>query len=67
MPTPKSRLTTAQMNTLNASTLGSLKPYQVEQAIEFINRLKWDRGSNSDLSVQPTFTAIVTAIGSNNP
>ncbi len=66
MPTPRGRLTTAALNTLNSTTLGNLKPYQLEDVLSFIDRLKWDRGSNSDLSVQPTLSTIITAVGSNN-
>lgn len=68
------RLTTAALNTLNSSNLGTLKPYQIEQVIEYLNRLNWagansgsGRGSQSNVSNQPTIAQIVTQIGSNNP
>ncbi len=68
MPTPYFRLTTAQLNTLNSTTLGNLKPYQLRQVQEVLDRVNWgERGSDSDVSVQPLISAIVTALGTNNP
>ena len=67
MATPYGRLKTSDLNTLNSTQLGSLKPYQLCQVIEVLDKLKWDRGSQSDVSVQPTIADIVTALGSNNP
>lgn len=67
MPTPLTKMTTSDLNTLTATTLGNLKPYQLEQVQDVLARLKWDRGGISDVSVQPTITDIVTALGSNQP
>lgn len=67
MPTPRAKLTTAALNTLNATTLGNLKPYQLEDVLSVVDRTNYNRGSNSDVSVQPTISTIVTALGSNNP
>ena len=68
MATPYSRLTTALLNTLNSSTLGTLKPYQLRQVMEVLDRVNWGpKGSESDVSGQPTLATIVTALGSNNP
>jgi len=67
------RLTTAQLNTLNATTLGNLKPYQLEQVCEWLSRISWGkansssgRGAQSNVSNQPTIAQIVTLAGSNN-
>jgi hypothetical protein len=67
------RLTTAAFNTLNSSTLGSLKPYQIRQVQEYLDRINWGkansnagRGSDSNVSNQPTLTQIITLAGSNN-
>lgn len=68
MPTPYFRLTTAQLNTLASTTLGNLKPYQLRQVQEVLDRVNWgNRGGDSDVSVQPTISTIVTALGTNNP
>ncbi len=74
MPTPYTRLLTADLNTLNSSTLGSLRPYQIRQVMEVLGRVNWGNansvageGSESDNSGQPTLTQIVTMLGSNNP
>lgn len=67
MPTPYTRLTTAALTTMASSTLGSLKPYQLRQVIEAIERTNYEKGTQSDMSVQPTITAIITALGANNP
>lgn len=67
MPTPRTRLTTAQLNSLGATTIADAKPYQLEQVLEAIARVKWDRGSNTDVSAQPAISTIITALGTNNP
>jgi hypothetical protein len=74
MPTPYSRLTTAALNTLASSTLGSLKPYQIWQVKEVLERVNWanansgaGEGSASNEGNQPTISQIVTMLGSNNP
>lgn len=68
------RLTTSALNTLNSSTLGSLRPYQIRQVLEYLDRINWGRansnagrGSESNISNQPTLTQIVTLAGNNNP
>ena len=68
MATPYTRLTTSQLNTLNSSNLGTLKPYQLRQVMEVLDKVNWSpKGSESDVSGQPTLATIVTALGSNNP
>lgn len=66
MATPYTRLTTAQMSTLTSTTLGNLKPYQIRQVVEFLDRFNYVRGSNSDVSTESTITTIVTALSTNN-
>lgn len=67
------RLTTAALNTLASSTLGSLKPYQIRQVQEYLDRIAWGKansssgeGADSNVSNQPTIAQIVTLAGSNN-
>jgi hypothetical protein len=74
MPTPYSRLTTSALNTLNSSTLGSLKPYQIRQVQEYLDRVAWGKansasgeGSDSNVGNQPTIAQVVTLMGSTNP
>lgn len=67
MPTPLTKLTTAQLTSLASTTIGDAKPHQLEQVLDAIGRVKWDRGSTSDVSAQPTVSTIITALGSNNP
>ena len=67
MPTHLSKMTTAGLTAIQATTVAELKPYQVDQIQDVLNRLKWDRGSNSDVSVQPTIATILTALGTNEP
>lgn len=67
MPTPYTRLTAATLNSLTSTTIGNAKPYELQQVLEAIDRTNYDRGSKSDVSVQPTISTIVTAIGANNP
>jgi hypothetical protein len=67
MVTPITKVTNAGMDAIVGTALGLLKPYQIEQTMDFLNRIKWDRGSNSDISVQPTINTIITALGSNEP
>jgi hypothetical protein len=67
MPTPLSRLTTAQLTALLTTQLGALKPYQLEQVQDVLSRVKFERGSNSDVSVQPTISTITTSLSTNNP
>jgi hypothetical protein len=71
--TPYTRLTTSAFNTLNSSTLGTLKPYQIRQVMEFLDAINWGKanggsgkGSDSDVSNQPTLAQIVTLAGRNN-
>lgn len=74
MVTPYTRLLTSDLNTLNSSALGTLKPYQINQVVEFLGRISWGnansnagQGSQSDGSAQPTLAQIVTLAGANNP
>ncbi len=68
MPTPKTKLTTAELTSMASSTLGNLKPYQLDQVKDALSRLNWgSRGSVSDMSGQPTITTIISTIGSNEP
>lgn len=73
MPTPYTRLTTAALNTLNSSTLGSLQPYQLSQVMEFLGRVAWGKansssgeGSQSNMANQPTLANIVTLLNGQN-
>jgi hypothetical protein len=74
MATPYTRLKTSDLNTLASTTLGNLYPYQIQQVQEFLDRANWGeagsgagKGSNSDVSGQPTIAQIVTVMGANNP
>ena len=67
MPTPRTKMTNTVITALLSTTLGNLRPYQLEQVQDVLNRFKWNRGSNSDLSVQPLISAIVTSLGTNEP
>lgn len=74
MPTPYAKLTTAALNALNSTQLGSLKPYQIAQVADLLKRINWGkansdagRGSMSNVANQPTIAQIVTALGANNP
>lgn len=67
MTTPYTRLTTATLTALASTTLGNLKPYQLRQVIEALERTNFVKGSNSDMASQPTISTIITALGSNNP
>ena len=80
MATPYTRLTTAAMTSLASSALSTLRPYQLEQVVEFLGRVNWGkasanlgtdpdlgRGSQSDVGSQPTIAEIITLIGANNP
>lgn len=66
MATPYSKLTEAQIVALQSTTLGNLKPFQIRQIHEALERKNYNRGSNSDVSVQSTIATIFTAQG-NNP
>ena len=68
------RLKTSDLNSLNSTTLGNLKPYQIEQVTEYLGRINWGNansvsgeGAQSNVSNQPTIAQIVTLAGSNNP
>jgi hypothetical protein len=74
MPTPYSRLTTAQLTALLTAQLGTLQPYQIRQVFEFLSRVHWGsansasgEGSDSNVANQPTISQIVTLLGTNNP
>ena len=73
------RLTTATLTALASTTLGNLKPYQIRQVQEFLDRISWGnaevtpgvsgalgQGSQSDVT-QPTITQIITLAGANDP
>jgi hypothetical protein len=66
MPTPMFKLTTAQAVALESTTLGNLKPYQLDQVQDLLARFKWEQGSNADVSVQATITTIFAGL-TNNP
>jgi hypothetical protein len=62
------------LNTLNSSTLGSLKPYQIRQVQEYLGKVAWGKanssageGSDSNVGNQPTIAQVVTLMGANNP
>jgi hypothetical protein len=74
------RLKTSDLNTLASTTLGNLRPYQIEQVAQFLARVLWGNatttlgvtaalgeGSMSDIGNQPTIAQIVTLMGSNDP
>lgn len=67
MPTPLTRLTTAQFTALLTTQLGDLRPYQLEQVLDVLARVKYERGSTSDVAVQPLISAIATSLSTNNP
>jgi hypothetical protein len=77
---PYTRLTTAAFTTLASTQLSALCPYQIRQVQEFLDRVNWGnatttpgvtpalgRGSDSDVSSQPTIAQILVAVGANNP
>lgn len=74
MATPYSKLTTSGLSAIASTTLGALKPYQLNQVIELLGRVNWGRansnsgmGSAADVGAQPTIAQIITALGVNNP
>ena len=67
MTTPLTKLTTAQLTTLANTTLGNLKPYQIDQVQDALARVNYNRGSASDVSGQPLISAIITSLGTNQP
>ena len=74
MATPYKRLTAAAFSALASTTLGALRPYQIRQVQEVLDRIAWGnansnagQGSDSDVSHQPTITQIITLLGANNP
>lgn len=66
MATPYTKLTEAQIVTLQSTTLGNLKPYQIRQIHEALERKNYKRGPMSDVSVEQTIATIFTSSG-NNP
>jgi hypothetical protein len=65
---PYTKLTTAQFATLSGQTVGSLKPYQIRQIWETLEKMSWKpRGSDSDVSGQPTLTQIQASLNTNQP
>ena len=73
------RLTTSALSSLASTTLGNLKPYQLRQVQEVLDRVNWGKasanlgvdpdigeGSESDVT-QPTIAQIITLLGANNP
>jgi len=64
MATPYFRLTTTQFKALMASGIGTLKPYQIDQVKEYISKLKFEHGSNVDVSVQETLQTIANRMTS---
>jgi len=67
MATPYTRLKTADLSSLLSTTLGNLKPYQLKQVMEVLDRTNYVKGTQSDVSGQPTISTIATALGTNNP
>lgn len=60
-------MTTAQFNTLNGLTVGNLKPYQIRQIWETLEKMSWKpKGSDSDVSGQPTLTQIQASLNTTN-
>jgi len=60
-------MTNTVITALLSTTLGNLKPYQLDQVQDVLNRMKWNRGSNSDVSAQPLISTIISALGANEP
>lgn len=65
--TPYTRLTTAGLNALLSTQLGSITTAQIRQIVELLDRLHYNIGGMSDISNEPTLTQIVAKLGSNNP
>lgn len=60
------RLTNANVTSLLTTQLGSLKPYQLEQVLDFLSRTPYDRKSVANITAQSTISTIVTAMNSQN-
>ena len=74
MATPYTRLTTAQLTSLAGTALSALRPYQILQVEEYLDRVNWGKansssgeGSQSNVSAQPTIAQILTLMSTNNP
>ena len=72
--TPFTKLTTAGLNSILSTTVANLYPYQIRQLQDLLDRVNWGRangnvgkGSDSDISNQPTMNQIYTLLSSNNP
>jgi hypothetical protein len=64
--TPYTRLTTAALSSLLSTTLGNLKPYQIRQVQEWLDRTYYIAGPQSDVSVESNMTTIVGTVSPNN-
>lgn len=68
MATPVKKYETADLNTIAAATVGSCQPWQLKAVLEALKHINYgNRGSQSDMSNQPTITQIVTLLGTTNP
>lgn len=68
MPTPYKRLKKSELSFLMITTLGNLKPYQIRQVQEALDRINWGpKGSDSDISAQPALSSIISALNNNDP
>jgi hypothetical protein len=72
MPTPYTKLTTSGFNAIQSTTVANLYPYQLDQIIELLNQINWgkapySRGSQADVSGQPTLGQVLALLGSNQP
>lgn len=67
MAVPYQRLTKAELVALQATPIGNLKPYQVQQFAEAISKVNYNRGSGSDVAAQPTITTIVATMPAGYP
>ena len=72
MPTPYIRLDTPGLNALLPATVGSLKPYQLRQIMDYLNRIGnssyFSAGaSEADVSGQPTLSTIAASMGPISP
>jgi hypothetical protein len=56
--TPYALLKSSQFKAMLTSTLGSLKPYQIRQILEWMSRHNVVFAPMSDVSVEQNFTAI---------
>ena len=67
MAVPYQRLTKAELTALQATPIGNLKPYQLQQFQEALSKVNYNKGSTSDIAAQPTITTIVATMPAGYP